>query len=225
MLQNLPLENESGPPGRRGGDHRGHSEFLLRFERGQMAELDTAPAGGPRPRPAGRRLSALPGRPDRLRPEAPAHAGRRHPQGDARGSAHRLHRPRHPGRSGSAARARPQPARRGEQAPRSAAQFAERRHHRRLIRLRVRPQRCRQRTGALHLRPERPDAAHPRHRPAVDRGDQPAHQPAWHHRAVDRAPGQRPHPGGGARPRRSGPPEIAGRPDRAAHLPSRQVAR
>ena len=65
------------------------------------------------------------------------------------------------------------------------------------------------------------DAARARHRRPVDRGHQPPHRRARHHRAEHPAPGRRPHPGRGARPRRSGAPEGDRRPDRPAHLPPR----
>ena len=54
------------------GDRRGHSQLLLRQHGRRLARLAAAAAGGARPRSAGRRLSALRGRPRRLCPETPA---------------------------------------------------------------------------------------------------------------------------------------------------------
>ncbi len=63
------------------------------------------------------------------------------------------------------------------------------------------------------------------HRPAVDRGHQPAHQRARHDRAEHPAPGRRPHPRRGARSRRPAAPQGDRRPDGAADLPAGSTTR
>ena len=183
----------------------GHpAELLSARDGGELAELDAEAPAGARPRPPGRRLPALRGRQDRLRPAAPPHAAQRRPQGDAR-AAHASAIPGLPSRTTASSSASAIPSRSRTPGPgwrRSATRSS--------------PRCSAVRASTSSISPISPDGvavftlfaggAHPtgpRHRQPVDRGHQPAHRRTRHDRAEHPAPGRRPHPGRGAGPRRS----------------------
>src|SRR3989304_4896262 len=85
----------------------GCSEFLLEGNGQRLAGPAAETTDGPRPGPAGWRLSAVRGRSNRLRAEAGARAVERRARRDAGKPAHWLYRPRHTGPGGAAARPRP----------------------------------------------------------------------------------------------------------------------
>ena len=86
MLHFPRWQDRPHPAGRPGGLHRDPAELLPARDGRELAELDAEAPDRARPRPAGRRLSSLRGRPDRLRRSATAHAAQRRPQRDARAS-------------------------------------------------------------------------------------------------------------------------------------------
>ena len=193
------------------------AQFPARESRAVLAEVGAAPDRA-RPRSAGRLAHPARGRHQCGAQGEGRVAARRRPPRGARQPA------RQPGRGDGARQYRrvPRPRRRrpparAEQAARTvaAARRAAQRHrtaHRRR-------RRCRRRPDPAYAHRAGDRRAHPPVGRAVDPDRRAARQRAWHRRAVDPAPGRRPHAGAGAGPAGSVAAEGIARQDRQADVP------
>ena len=175
-----------------------------------------AAAAGARPRPAGRLVPAARGR-FQLRQEREARPGPRRRAPDAARRQDRLYRPRRAHRQRRGSRQGYRSADRADQAARAVA--AARRAARLQRPAQPRGQRCRRRTDPPDGSAGGDHRAHPPDHRAVDPDRRAPRQRARHRRAADPAPGHRPHPGAGAGPAGSDPPEGAARQDRQDGIP------
>ena len=180
--------------------------------------MGAAPSGAG-PRPAGRLAHPARGRHQCGAQGEGRDAARRRPARGAREPARQPGRGDDPRQHGGIPGARGRrPAARAHQAARAVD--AARRHLERDRPAFGRRRRRRQRPDPAHSDRARHRRAHPPVGGAVDPDRRAPRQRTRHRRAVDSAPGRRPHPGAGAGPAGSVAAEGTARQDRQAHLPS-----